>query len=111
MNNIDIQPDQFNKYENCTSPMEISQDYSKNPSGNKLNKYPQKKNNQPTIMNLTIGQHLINMKNNIFGIYKDLAAHNVNKSIFTKDNRLFYIGFFLIVIFILYLILLNLTCN
>ena len=58
---------------------------------------------------LSIGQLLINMKNTIFGIPEDIFSQGFSKQVFTKDNRLFYLGIFLILIFILYLILWNLT--
>ncbi|XWV24919.1 putative ORFan [Tupanvirus deep ocean] len=66
---------------------------------------------QPSITQLTVGQYLINMKNAIFGIGTDLASQGFHIDIFTKDNRLFYLGLFLIIIFIVYLFILNLaTC-
>ncbi|XWV26165.1 hypothetical protein QJ857_gp0913 [Tupanvirus soda lake] len=66
---------------------------------------------QPQLTQLTIGQYLINMKNAIFGIGTDLVSQGFQIDIFTKDNRLFYIGLFFIIIFIVYLFILNLaTC-
>lgn len=90
--------------------------------------YPQQnprnltESNPPSLLQLTIGQHLINTKDTIFGIFTDLMKQSPveavresnifgdpNKNIFIKNNRLFYLGLFLIIIFVLYLVLLNLT--
>lgn len=59
---------------------------------------------------MSLGKILINMKDEIFGILYDLISINYESfdtflDIFTKNNRLFYIGLFLIIICIfLYLI-------
>ena len=58
---------------------------------------------------LTLSQLLINMKNTIMGIPLDLITEGFNTQVFTRDNRLFYLGLFLILIFIIYLIIWNLT--
>jgi len=61
--------------------------------------------NNPELLDLTIGEHLINMKNAPFDIAKDLTTEPLNSQILTKDNRLFYIGLFFMVIIVLYLII------
>ena len=59
---------------------------------------------------MSLGKILVNMKDEIFGILYDIITINFNSSdtfieIFTKNNRLFYIGLFLIIICIfLYII-------
>lgn len=58
------------------------------------------------LLNLSVKQHMINMKNAIYGIWKDIETEKkTTVVIFTKDDRLFYLGLFLLIIFILYVIL------
>lgn len=66
-----------------------------------LNKPP------PTIpiWNRPIGTILIEMKDAMFGIIDDLLSYNFNINIFTKDNRLFYLGLFLLLSIIIVFIL------
>ena len=56
-------------------------------------------------LNLSIGQNLINLQNTFFGIYSDLITEPININIITKNNRMFYLGMFLIIIFIVYAII------
>lgn len=63
---------------------------------------------QPDLLGLTIGEHLIKMKDAPFQIYNDLVTQPINSDILLKNNRLFYIGLFFIMIMILYVILSNL---
>lgn len=66
---------------------------------------------QQSLTKLTVEQYLINMKNTIFGIIDDIKLHKFNKKIFAKNDRLFYIGLFLVIIFIVYLFIMNFaTC-
>lgn len=58
----------------------------------------------PPIFQLSVGEHLIKLKNAFFGIVRDLQTEPLNSDIFTKNNRLFYVGLFLVMIFIIYLI-------
>lgn len=59
----------------------------------------------PDLLNYTLGQHLINMKNTPFNIGSDLINDQFSYRIFTKDNRMFYLGLILVIIFLIYLIL------
>ena len=64
----------------------------------------------PNILQISIGQHLINMKNTMFEIIHETQTQPVNaKSLLLRNNRLFYIGLMLITIFVVYIILNNLT--
>jgi hypothetical protein len=65
--------------------------------------------NEPDLLSMSIGEHLIQMKNTPFEIVNDLRTQPLNLEIFLKKNRLFYIGIFLILIFILYLMLNSLS--
>lgn len=54
----------------------------------------------------SIGTVLIRMKDSIFGIFDDILNFNISSEIFIKENRLFYIGLF-ILFFALILFVLN----
>ena len=58
--------------------------------------------------NMTFGNIFINMKEEVFGTIYDLLSFNYDSSIleiFSKNNRLFYLGIFLILLcFVLYII-------
>lgn len=62
------------------------------------------------IWNRPIGTVLIDMKDSIFGIIDDLLSYNFSLNIFIKENRLFYLGLFLL-ISILTVFLLGLLVN
>lgn len=62
------------------------------------------------IWNRPIGTILIDMKDSLFGIIDDLLSYKFNINIFIKDNRLFYLGLF-ILISILTVFLLGLLVN
>jgi len=66
------------------------------------------KKSKPDLLSLTIGQHLINMKDTPFNIANDLTHQPLSTHVIMKDNRLFYIGLLFIIIFITYLIMQNL---
>lgn len=54
---------------------------------------------------LTIGELIFGMKDALFGILNDLIRLRFVTDTFTKNNRLFYIGFFIIIfVFFLYLV-------
>jgi hypothetical protein len=66
-----------------------------------LNKEPP----APKIHELSIGKHLLKMKDTLFNIIQDLYTTNLDKydsTILTKNNRMFYIGLFIVIFFILY---------
>lgn len=53
----------------------------------------------------TIGELIINMKNSIFGLMKDLLQFKFTRDTLLKENRLFYIGILItIIILIIYVI-------
>lgn len=58
-----------------------------------------------TVMNLSIRQQLIQMKNTFFDIWSDLQNKPITMKIFTEDDRMYYIGLFFVIVFIIYLIL------
>ena len=68
-----------------------------------LNKEPP----PPKLHQLSIGQHLFNMKDSVIGIIYDMQSEPLSPEIFLKQNRLFYVGLLLLTIFIIYLILAN----
>lgn len=63
---------------------------------------------QPSPINLnelSIGQHLIRMKNTFFDITHEMTSNKpISPQLFIKNNRLFYIGLMLLMIFFVYLI-------
>jgi len=59
----------------------------------------------PSLLSLPVSQHLENMKETVSGTIDDLQNKKVNMDTFTKDNRLFYIGLILIILYILFLII------
>jgi len=63
---------------------------------------------EPDLLSLSVGEHLINMKDTPFEIYNDLVTEPLNSQILLKNNRLFYIGLFFMVVIIFYLLLSNL---
>uniref|UniRef100_A0A6C0CD26 Uncharacterized protein n=1 Tax=viral metagenome TaxID=1070528 RepID=A0A6C0CD26_9ZZZZ len=63
----------------------------------------------PDLLELSLGDHLINLKNTPFEIAKDLRTQPLNSEILLKGNRIFYLGIYLIGIFVLYLIINNLV--
>ena len=71
-----------------------------NINNNKINK----KENKEYIYQLNMAEILNNTKDAIFAIIYDILTLNF-KDIFTKDNRLFYLGLFLLIFsFIIYLL-------
>jgi hypothetical protein len=58
----------------------------------------------PDLHKMTVGQHLLNMKDTFFAIWQDLQTEPLNSSIILRDHRLFYIGLLLVIIFIIYVI-------
>ena len=68
-----------------------------------LNKEPP----PPKLHQLSIGQHLFNMKDSVINIIYDIQAEPLSPEIFLKQNRLFYIGLLLLIIYILYLVLMT----
>lgn len=60
--------------------------------------------------NLSIGQIMINMKDAIFNIIDDLLNFKISWNILLKENRMFYLGIFILIIaciFYLYAFFLN----
>ena len=53
---------------------------------------------------MSIAQHITNMKNTFFGVITDLQVEQLSVDILTKDYRLFYIGLFFVIMFITYVI-------
>lgn len=53
---------------------------------------------------MSIAQHIFNMKNTFFGIITDLQVEQLTTDIILKDYRLFYIGLFFVIVFIIYVI-------
>jgi hypothetical protein len=53
----------------------------------------------------TIGDHLFRIKNAFLGTIEDLQKEELPSNIFTKDNRLFYLGIMLVIFVLIYLII------
>jgi hypothetical protein len=54
---------------------------------------------------MSVGEHLLNMKKSIFDIWYDLQSKPIDSKLITKNNRMFYVGLFIVVIIIIWLIL------
>ena len=54
---------------------------------------------------LSVEQHIFNMKKTLFDVWNDICTKDITVSIITRDNRIFYIGMFLVFVFILWLVL------
>ena len=50
------------------------------------------------VYDLSIGQIIINLKDSLFNILDDVINLRLNSNTLTKENRLFYLGIFLIVL-------------
>jgi hypothetical protein len=67
-----------------------------------LNKFTEKENVQP--QQLSISSMLVNMKDSLFNIADDIINLRINAQTFTKENRLFYLGLFLMLtVFLFYI--------
>jgi hypothetical protein len=53
---------------------------------------------------ISVAQHIFNMKDTIFNILSDLQTQPLSMDILLKDYRLFYIGLFFVILFLIYLI-------
>lgn len=53
---------------------------------------------------ISVAQHIFNMKDTIFNILSDLQTQPLSMDIILKDYRLFYIGLFFVILFLIYLI-------
>lgn len=113
-------PDQFTKYQNNiftqpsinTNPVQKpNQNILNNVSQqNQLNQLNQSNSNPPnaTLLNTSLNQNLINMKNALFSIGTDIKNKQINSSTLLQGNKMLYIGIFLIIIVVIYLVLNNL---
>jgi len=64
---------------------------------------------EKNLADLTLGQYFSNMKKEINGVVTDISnKQNIPQTLF-KNHRLFYIGILLVVIFIVYLFIVNLA--
>lgn len=63
----------------------------------------------PSILSLSLGDNVLEFQKTFEGIFDDLTNHSVpiSLNIFTKDNRLFYLGILLLMIFFAYMIINN----
>ena len=59
-----------------------------------------KANDKIPLHQLSIGVILINTKDSLFELLDDLLQFKYNREVFTKNDKLFYIGIFLIIIVI-----------
>uniref|UniRef100_A0A6C0LS75 Uncharacterized protein n=1 Tax=viral metagenome TaxID=1070528 RepID=A0A6C0LS75_9ZZZZ len=124
-------PDQFTRYENKTyNPLDFYTssgefnlslfnqafreeqlrriDFYRKRELERLEELNKQQIQKPNLHQLSIGQHLINIKDTFFGLIKDLENEPLSTNTLLKNNRLFYIGLLFVIIFILYLIINNL---
>ncbi len=59
----------------------------------------------PNLGELSIDQHMRGLQSTFFGIVSDLENKPIDTKILTTNHRLFYLGIFCLIIFMLYLIL------
>jgi len=75
----------------------------------RLEELNQEANKTTPLHLLSIGQIFINMKDAIFGICTDLSSDQpITTDILLKNNRLFYVGLLMVIIYLLYLLFSNL---
>lgn len=72
---------------------------------NKELKLLNKLNEQKKLHELSIGEIMINMSKTFFSLFNDLLNKKTTIDLLFVDNRLFYIGLFMIIVFALYAIL------
>jgi hypothetical protein len=60
--------------------------------------------NTKTPLELTVGENIIQFQNTFFDIVTDVfdGTKPLNSQIMTENNRLFYLGFFFVMIFVIY---------
>lgn len=128
MNNIPELPDQFTRYESkITNPLDF---YTSSGEFNlalfnktfreeqlkrvafyrqeEINRLNELNARQPPPLKLhqqSVGDHLLKMKDSVFGLIGDSITEPINTDIFIKDNRLFYLSMLFLTIFIIYLII------
>jgi hypothetical protein len=71
----------------------------------RINELNKNSRTAPKLHELNILEHMVNMKNTFFSIWSDLQTKPLNMSILTTGHRLFYIGLFFFIVFLIYLIL------
>jgi hypothetical protein len=60
---------------------------------------------KPSLLSLSVGEQLLNVKNAFFNIISDVQRKPLSIETFTSDNRMYYIGLLFVIIFIVYVIL------
>jgi hypothetical protein len=55
-------------------------------------------------LNRSIGEIIIGIKDSLIGLLDDVLSFNIDSTLFTKNNRLFYFGV-LIIIIVIYMLL------
>ena len=61
-----------------------------------------------SIATMTIQDHIDNAKSVVFETFNDIKTEPLTTDIFVKDNRIFYFGLILIIIYVILLILFDL---
>jgi hypothetical protein len=56
----------------------------------------------PVLHQLSVGQHILNMKDRFFETLYDIQRKPLDMKIFTVDNRMFYLGMLIIIMFFIY---------
>lgn len=104
---FDCLPDQFTKYQNIrfTMPLPTLEPYNE---VTVKNIDIEKHSNDTNPLHQNLGQILTNTKDTIFDVGTEISHQGIHQEIFTKDNRLFYLGLFLVILFIVYLLISNL---
>lgn len=99
--------DDFERYKHFV------QKYKNIDDTNKLNKLNElnKKDNYTKIYDLSILEIFVNIKDTWFEILDDILSTKITLKIFTKENRLFYIGITIFIIACALYLYNALTCN
>lgn len=61
------------------------------------------------LLDFTVYEHLLGLRDTFFGVIEDTLTLNVDRTILTKEHRLFYIGIFCLIIVIMYALLISLN--
>ena len=57
----------------------------------------------------SVGEHVLKIKDSVFGLINDSITEPISSEIFIKNNRLFYLAILFIMIFVIYLMISFLT--
>lgn len=104
-NNKDFDLNKFNaEFEDSVLKRKDKAEAEMQANLNALNSYQKKR---LYVLDLSVGQTLIGVKDTVFGMMDDILTMNIDRTFLTKDNRLYFIGILLLLI-VVYVVIHNL---